>query len=103
MKLDDRRAEPRVDIELRAVLKSSQGRADNAVITDLSTGGFAAATDTATLHPRLGYSIKVDGLEAQAAELRWTSPEKAGFAFQRPLHPAVADHLTGLNPPLERE
>ena len=44
------------------------------------------------------YGLKIDGLETLGSTAAWTAGQSAGLEFERPLHPAVADHIAKLHP-----
>ena len=95
----ERRSSVRKSTEIRAALKSSRGSRMNVDIVDLSAAGFNAALEPHAVLDSTGFEVTLDGLEALGAELRWAGRGDAGFRFERPLHPAVFDHLVQRNRP----
>jgi hypothetical protein len=69
---------------LAANLKTSIG----VTITDLSVGGCGIALDV-ELDKGARVWIRLPGLENRPARVIWTAHERAGLAFDQPLHPAV--------------
>lgn len=103
MKGDERRASARFATRLDGNLVSSRGSKQAVEITDLSTGGFNTSLRPQSYMDSVGYAIKFAGLETLGAELRWASREEAGFRFDRPLHPAVLDHVVKAHTPANDE
>lgn len=96
---NERRQAPRFDTAIGGQLVSSRGSRLVIEITDLSSGGFNMALQPQTVIDSIDYAVTFAGLETRAAELRWASRRDAGFRFERPLHPAVVDHVVRGNPP----
>jgi hypothetical protein len=96
---DERRGAPRFETALGGQLVSSRGSRHKIEITDLSAGGFSMALNQQSFMDSVGYAVKFAGLETLGAELRWAGRRDAGFSFDRPLHPAVVDHVVQANPP----
>lgn len=99
LKGDERRASARFATTLDGNLVSSRGSKQAVKITDLSTDGFNTRLRPQSHMDSVGYAIKFAGLETLGAELRWSGPEEAGFRFDRPLHPAVLDHVVRAHAP----
>lgn len=95
----ERRLSARFATRVAGKLASSRGAKQRVEVSDLSSGGFSAACALGWRGDLAGYAIKLGGLEALGAELRWTTGTEAGFRFDRPLHPAVLDHIVAGNPP----
>jgi len=96
---DERRGAPRFDTALGGHLVSSRGSRHKIEINDLSAGGFSMALGQQSFRDNVGYAVKFAGLETLGAELRWSARGDAGFRFDRPLHPAVVDHVVKAHPP----
>lgn len=96
---DDRRSSPRFDARIDGRLKCSRGSRNAVAITDISVDGCAVAIGPQGVAEGRGYGIKIGGLETLGAELRWVGGREAGLQFDRPLHPAVLDHIVRENPP----
>ncbi|MGX7951522.1 hypothetical protein ACWPM1_03045 [Tsuneonella sp. HG249] len=99
----DRRASVRFDTRIDGALASSRGARQSIEITDLSTEGFNTSLGSHTVTDKAGYAVRFAGLEVLGAELRWSAADEAGFKFDRPLHPAVLDHIVRENPPANDE
>lgn len=94
----DRRRTPRTPTLIQAVAKTGQGQRQNLEVSDLSAGGCAVVTRSVPLRPGVPYGLKIGGLETLGTVTTWIAGNAAGLEFDRPLHPAVADHLANLHP-----
>jgi hypothetical protein len=100
-KFRDRRRAFRVPTSIAVIAKTTQGSAHNLEINDLTSEGCGV---TAASHPLVAgtvYGVKIDGLEGLVATARWTAAAHSGLQFDRPLHPAVADHVAARHPRLK--
>ncbi len=95
----ERRKSLRYETGLDGTLSCSRGSRTPVAIVDLSVGGFNIDLGERSVSNGPGFSVKVPGLETLGAELRWADTSNAGFKFERPLHPAVLDHVVRSNPP----
>lgn len=96
----ERREAARHVTSIRGTLNCSRGTRVTVSIADLSVSGFNAEGGYwPAAGDERGFSVKVPGLEALGAELRWTDEESAGFRFAQPLHSAVLDHVVRAFPP----
>ena len=84
---DGRKAE-RTHVEFGAGLRQRGASGVSVQILDLSTHGFRASTHL-LLAEGTDVWLKLNGLEALHARVAWMDGHLAGFAFVRPLHPAV--------------
>lgn len=97
----ERRAAPRLPTHIDGVARTGQGQRHMVQISDLSTGGCAlVVAGDDPLKRGVAYGLKIGGLETRGSVAAWTAGRAAGLEFERPLHPAVADHIAALNPPL---
>ena len=100
----ERRGSLRVPTRISAVAKTAHGQRHTLHISDLSVGGCAiSVAGTHPLKPGTTYGLKINGLETLGSTTAWTAGQSAGLEFERPLHPAVADHIAALNPPVPSE
>jgi hypothetical protein len=95
----ERRDAVRKPTEMRGTLESDRGSRMAVDIVDLSTAGFSAELGHNAVLDSTGFEVNLGGLEPLGAELRWAGRTDAGFRFERPLHPAVFDHLVERNKP----
>ena len=89
--LTSRKSE-RVTLELGAGLRQRGGSGVSIQIVDLSVDGFRATTHL-QLERGTDVWLRLPGLEAYQARVRWTKGNFIGCAFERPLHPAVLDMI----------
>lgn len=61
-------------------------------VTDLSVGGCGIEL-SAFVEPGSRVWLRLPGLEALPARIAWASEDRAGLAFDHPLHPAVVEHI----------
>ena len=99
-KFRNRRRAFRVPTSIAAIAKTAQGSAHNLEINDLTPEGCAVTAAGHPLVAGLVYGVKIDGLEGLVTTARWTSGAQSGLEFDRPLHPAVADHVAARHPRL---
>lgn len=78
---------------LPARCRSRSGFLDRVVISDISEGG--CRIDSLGLILGVGDMVVVrpEGLEGLCGVIRWIKGHSAGIEFERPLYPAVVDHL----------
>ncbi|PZQ94131.1 MAG: pilus assembly protein PilZ [Cereibacter sphaeroides] len=64
----------------------------NSKIADLSVGGFRLQS---FMKLTVGAEIWVmlPGFEGRRARVLWTRAHESGCSFERPLHPAILDHI----------
>ena len=99
----ERRRAPRKPTHIRGVAKTSQGGRHALAITDLSVNGCAIVATGHPLRPGSTYGLKINGIETLGSTAAWAVGQSAGLAFASPLHPAVADHIAMLHPPMTEE
>ena len=92
----DRRDSPRQAVRMRAHLRDRDQTRFDLEMSDLSAGGFQAATSFA-LQPGTAVWLTLPGLAPIEAVVSWRDRFHYGCAFTTPLHPAVHDHLVGLS------
>jgi PilZ domain len=87
------RRTPRQQLVLPARCRSRSGFLDRVVISDISEGG--CRIDSLGLVMQTGDLVVVrpDGIEGLGGVVRWVKGHSAGIQFDRPLYPAVVDHL----------
>lgn len=92
----DSRAALRKAVRLRARMRDSVAKSFDIDVVDLSPTGFRAET-VFNLRPGTKVWISLPGLAGIEAEVAWQSHEHIGCAFNRPLYPAVFDHIVALS------
>ncbi|CAN5373291.1 hypothetical protein BH10PSE12_BH10PSE12_30410 [soil metagenome] len=65
-------------------------------ISDLSVGGFRLQSFI-KLVSGMEIWIMLPGFEGRKATVLWAQEHEAGCAFERPLHPAILDHILRAN------
>ena len=87
------RRDPRVPVALTCRLRIGSGPWRLATMVDLSRTGFRIAwlPNGAVGRPLW---VRIPGLEARPATIRWRDLGGVGCQFERPLGAAVADHLS---------
>lgn len=78
---------------LPARCRSRSGFVDSVVISDISEGGCRIDSLGLVLGVGDMVVIRPEGLEGLCGVIRWTKGHSAGIAFDRPLYPAVVEHL----------
>ena len=97
MYAEEKRAETRYELSSKARLRQGKVRYPDAIVLDLSQGG--CLIDHGHFHLTLGtITVTLPGFEAFTGLVRWIDGQTAGVWFDRPLHPAIVDHITGLFP-----
>jgi len=70
-------------------------------ILDVSLAGFRL-TSHATLRPGMDVWIMFPGFEGRKALVTWAVNHEAGCQLERPLHPAIFDHIVRMSDPTGR-
>lgn len=83
----------RLALVLPARCRSRSGFLDRVIISDISIGGCRIDSLGLVLGVGDMVVIRPDGMEGLTGVIRWTKDHSAGIAFDRPLYPAVVDHL----------
>lgn len=84
------RKSQRVPVEMGAALRQRGASGVSVQIMDLSVDGFRVATHL-DLFEGADVWLRLGGLEACHATVKWVSGHFVGCRFTRPLHPAVLD------------
>ena len=88
---DNRRGEARVAVAGEAVMR--KGYVRHAVgLCELSPGGCRTEIAERVEHGERLF-VTLPGLAPMEARVRWEDGWMAGLKFDRPMHPAVVDHL----------
>ena len=87
---------------MAGLVRNGQGARQALATNDLSVGRCAIKTESHPLGIGSVFGPKVNGLEILGVVTAWTSGLRAGLEFERPLHPAVADHLARAKPHVSR-
>jgi len=91
----ERRNGGRFALQLPGGLRRSGDRQKPVTLAGLSAEG-CTVKDVINLRVGERVWVRLPGLEAQQAQIRWTTLGKAGLSFDRPLHGAVVERIRGL-------
>ncbi len=86
------RSAERHDISIVGKLRTGTGKRD-VTIVDLSDQGCRIFDRMGHLPQDLAVTIKIGPVGPVDATVRWKEQPYAGLAFDRPLYPAVLDHI----------
>jgi hypothetical protein len=101
-KFADRRRAFRVPTSIAAVARTARGLVHHVEISDLTPDGCALTAPGQPLAAGAVYALKIDGLESLPSIARWTAGARSGLQFERPLYPAIADHIAARHPRAKR-
>ncbi|MGE3691596.1 MAG: PilZ domain-containing protein [Novosphingobium sp.] len=96
-----RRREDRKPLAMNALCRTGAER-KTVKLWDLSSRGCRIFMTGMNLCEGQRIVLRPDGMESFDATVRWASDDFAGIEFDRPLHPAVVDHLCRLHPDEDR-
>ncbi|MBC2670672.1 PilZ domain-containing protein [Novosphingobium piscinae] len=69
------------------------GFVEDVVIRDISAEGCRIMSLALNLRPGTRVVVRPAGMEGLCGTVRWSGHNEAGIEFERPLHPAVAEHM----------
>ena len=78
---------------VRMKCRARSGRNADLQVLDISAGGAMVDCRGWSAAPGDRVLVTLPGLSAQPAELVWLEDDRAGIAFEQPLHDAVLVHL----------
>ena len=93
---DEHRRALRKAVKMRAHLRDRGQTKFEIDVVDLSASGFRAETSF-TLWPGRVVWLTLPALAGREAVVAWRDKFKYGCAFQKPLHPAVFDHIVAVS------
>ena len=79
--------------KLLATCRFGAGATADLQVLDLSPGGCLVNRKRCNAEQGARVLVKLPGLGFQPANVAWVEDDKAGLAFDQPLHEAVLDHL----------
>ena len=88
----DRRRYLRHQVQIGGGLAAHIKPSTPVAVTDLSTGGCGIEVSF-ELEQGARVWLRMPGLENLPARVAWAEGNRAGLAFDHPLHPAVVQHL----------
>lgn len=86
----------RYNVLINVKLRRSGENWFNARVANLSPTGFRVQS-FARLEMDSSLWIILPGFDSRAARVIWTREHEAGCQFERPLHPAIFDHILRMN------
>jgi hypothetical protein len=89
----DKRRTKREKVIVAARCRKYDGLVENVILSDLSEDGCRLYADDMTLRVGQRLTLQPSKLDAIAGQVRWVDGNRAGVAFDQPLHSAVAEHL----------
>ncbi|WP_338465765.1 PilZ domain-containing protein [Novosphingobium sp. ZN18A2] len=81
-----------------AVIRNNRYNRIGGRLIDISEHGCKIDLFSGSAEPGNFVTIKLDGMESWAGEVRWAEDSIVGVQFQRPLHPAIVEHLSQSQP-----
>jgi len=91
--------EPRLETNIPVRLAKTGGELVAGQLTNLASNGCRFADRTAQFKPGDVVAMRIGNLEEWPGTVRWAMEGEAGIEFDRPLHPAVVDHLRRTSAP----
>lgn len=89
----ERRLFNRERVILSARCRKVDGRSETLIISDLSANGCRVYSDEMILRVGQRLTLQPAKFEGISGQVRWVDGKRAGIAFDRPLHDAIAEHL----------
>ncbi len=92
MKQTSGRKDQRQGLVMRASFRSL-AREAIVIVSNLSINGCRIELERHCLQEANRVKLKPEGFESFLGTVRWSTMDSAGIEFDRPLHPAIVDHL----------
>lgn len=89
----DCRRSRRLALAMPARCRMLSGFAEDVVIRDVSPEGCRIMSYALNLRPGTKVVVRPTGMEGLCGTVRWMGRHEAGIEFDRPLYPAVAEHM----------
>lgn len=83
----------RLVLAMPARCRMLSGYAEEVVIRDVSAEGCRIMGFALHVRPGSKVVVRPDGMEGLCGTVRWSGGQEAGVEFDRPLYPAVAEHM----------
>ena len=90
------RPQDRCNVLINVKLRRTGENWFNARISNLSPTGFRVQS-FAKLEVDSALWVMLPGFDGRCAQVIWTRDHEAGCQFERPLHPAIFDHILRMN------
>lgn len=81
------------DIDVKAALGTALGSCIQGRLVNLTVDGCTFLDPSATFKPGDAVWLQFETLLPWQSTVRWAEGGQVGVAFERPLHPAIADHI----------
>lgn len=94
--IPEQRHEGRQPILMDVRCRLAPGRTAHVSLSQISTTGCQFRIREGLVAVGQHVVVKAKGLEGLPGAIRWVLGDRAGMAFEQPLHPAVLDHLLGV-------
>ena len=89
----DCRRSRRLTLAMPARCRMISGFVEDVVIRDISPEGCRIMGYALNIRPGTRVVVRPSGMEGLCGTVRWAGPNEAGIEFERPLYPAVAEHM----------
>jgi hypothetical protein len=89
----EKRREARYDVALDAKVRNGSGSSRKVEVTNLSQGGCRFRLGERRIGAGSFLTITVERVGFLDARVKWRQDDWHGIRFDRPLHPAVLDHI----------
>lgn len=89
----DCRRSRRLALAMPARCRMVSGYAEDVVIRDVSAEGCRIMGYALHVRPGTKVVVRPDGMEGLCGTVRWAAGPEAGVEFDRPLYPAIAEHM----------
>lgn len=83
----------RLTLAMPARCRMLSGFLEDVVLRDVSTEGCRIMGFTLNLRPGSKIVVRPVGMEGLGATVRWAAGHEAGVEFDRPLYPAIPEHM----------
>ncbi len=83
----------RLALAMPARCRMLSGFVEEVVIRDISPEGCRVMSFALNLRPGARVIVRPAGMEGLCGTVRWAGRHEAGIEFERPLYPAVAEHM----------
>ena len=90
--IEERRRGDRVPLDAAVDFRRAKEHRHEVRLHDLTAHGCRVALPESVNYRQMVW-VSLPGLETLQSTVRWTSEWVAGVEFERPMHPAVFDHM----------
>ena len=97
MSHSDFRREERATLAMPVELRTQFGR-QKVSVCDLTSYGCKVVSSLGYLQPGSRITLRPEGFENFLGTVKWVREGETGIEFDKPLHPAVVNHLCQVHP-----